>query len=73
MYTFEFLKEHELSNVIDIISQRIQWMDEKGMKQLQFCLSEPAPPDGTQALILLLFYLAFAIPFTFTLRLPLSL
>lgn len=33
MYTFEFLKEHELSNVIDIISQRIQWMDEKGMKQ----------------------------------------
>ena len=37
------------------------------------CLSEPAPPDGTQALILLLFYLAFAIPFTFTLRLLLSL
>ena len=31
MYTFEFLKEHELSNVIDIISQRIQWMDEKGI------------------------------------------
>jgi hypothetical protein len=47
--------------------------DEKGMKPLQFCLSEPAPPDGTQALILLLFYLAFAIPFTFTLRLLLSL
>lgn len=33
MYTYEFVPEHELSYVIDIIKQRISWMDEKHMKQ----------------------------------------
>lgn len=33
MYTYEFVQEHELMNVISIIKKRIKWMDEKGMKQ----------------------------------------
>ena len=33
MYTYEFVQEHELTKVINIIKKRIEWMDEKGLKQ----------------------------------------